>query len=159
MNGIGKSIDTEAEEAKEKDAKQAHQAAADSTQPSEGVDDGAVDPESNGDAATAPRSPAPAPSSGSGPEASQEAFTFIKMLLNTLSIALTANVDNRRYFRSEIRFAALAEALQVCVRVCVCVCVCVCVRGVATCTQIEFLYRRATSSYTWASARSRSATR
>ncbi|ELR13959.1 Beige/BEACH domain containing protein [Acanthamoeba castellanii str. Neff] len=114
MNGIGKSIDTEAEEAKEKDAKQAHQAAADSTQPSEGVDDGAVDPESNGDAATAPRSPAPAPASGSGPEASQEAFTFIKMLLNTLSIALTANVDNRRYFRSEIRFAALAEALQAC---------------------------------------------
>lgn len=154
MNGIGKSIDTEAEEAKEKDAKQAHQAAADSTQPSEGVDDGAVDPESNGDAATAPRSPAPAPSSGSGPEASQEAFTFIKMLLNTLSIALTANVDNRRYFRSEIRFAALAEALQVCVHV-----VCVCVCGVATCTQIEFIYRRATSSYTWASARSRSATR
>jgi hypothetical protein len=51
------------------------------------------------------------------------------MLLNTLSIALTANMENRRYFRSEIRFAALSEALQVrshqrCVARVMCACCC-----------------------------------
>jgi len=46
-------------------------------------------------------------------EPSQSAFIFIKMLLNTLSLALNANSESRRYFRKELQFASLADALQV----------------------------------------------
>jgi len=44
----------------------------------------------------------------------EEAFIFIKMLLNTVSSALKGNPENQKYFRTEIRFAALSEALESC---------------------------------------------
>jgi hypothetical protein len=49
-----------------------------------------------------------------GTRAPEEAFIFLKTLLNTLSIALTGNYDNQKYFRQEIRFSALSEALHNC---------------------------------------------
>ena len=43
-----------------------------------------------------------------------ELFTFLKTLLYTLSIVLTGNIANQRYFRHDIQFSTLSDTLQSC---------------------------------------------
>ncbi len=43
-----------------------------------------------------------------------ELFTFLKTLLYTLSIVLTGNIANQRYFRHDIHFSTLSDTLQSC---------------------------------------------
>lgn len=115
MNGIGKSIHSTTSDQVEDMIANAGKDVVDTTDSGQQT---SIDSESDVDVhprtQTDPtQTHAAKPASLGEIERSQEAFIFIKTLLSTLSIALTANNENRRYFRTEIRFAALAEALQV----------------------------------------------
>ena len=122
MNGIGKSLD--------KDTKGAHGMTTDHNTPEKIREGGSADvihittPESGSPATEKKEEHHAGGEEGSKPrsdsraeevyKAPKEAFIFLKMLLNTISIVLMGNPVNQEYFRTEIRFAALAEALQSC---------------------------------------------
>lgn len=117
MNGIGKSLDnaTRLSAAQNINNNQTTNTTAsdDQEKKKENESEREVETTKKGEEtiATKPRSNS---RSDEGYRAPKEAFIFLKMLLNTISTVLMGNPTNQEYFRNEIRFAALAEALQSC---------------------------------------------